>query len=411
MHRRLLLIDIIAAIIVVGGIVGVAVLVLGRSKGPAPTPFPTAQIHQAAQPSPAATTGAARLALGNWPTYGYDTARTRYNPLVRLLPPYRIKWRYKAGQLLEFPPSIYDGDLYFCTEHGIVVAMKASDHHVIWRYRLPPGALFAATPTVDSQSVYVTSLAGRFDVLNRKSGKREWGLAGIGRTESSPLLWRDRVIFGSEDGNVYAMSLTTHKLVWRYHTGGAVKGAPAELDGRIVVGAYDGAVYCLSYNGRLIWRRATGGVLSSNQFYATAALAYDTVYIGGTGGGIYAFDLHNGGLRWSYTTGGYVYSSPAVWRNMVFEGSYDDYFYALNAVTGDLVWRFYAGGAISGSPTVLHGIVYVSSFSGRTWGLNARTGRVVWTFPDGKYSPVTADRTTLFLNGYHTLYALVPKKR
>ena len=165
MHRRLLLIDIIAAIIVVGGIVGVAVLVLGRSKGPAPTPFPTAQIHQAAQPSPAATTGAARLALGNWPTYGYDTARTRYNPLVRLLPPYRIKWRYKAGQLLEFPPSIYDGDLYFCTEHGIVVAMKASDHHVIWRYRLPPGALFAATPTVDSQSVYVTSLAGRFDVL------------------------------------------------------------------------------------------------------------------------------------------------------------------------------------------------------------------------------------------------------
>ena len=219
------------------------------------------------------------------------------------------------------------------------------------------------------------------------------------------------MIFGSEDGNVYAMSLTTHKLVWRYHTGGAVKGAPAELDGRIVVGAYDGAVYCLNYNGRLIWRRATGGVLSSNQFYATAALAYDTVYIGGTGDGIYAFDLHNGGLRWSYTTGGYVYSSPAVWRNMVFEGSYDDYFYALNAVTGNLVWRFYAGGAISGSPTVLHGIVYVSSFSGRTWGLNARTGRVVWTFPDGKYSPVTADRKTLYLNGYHTLYALVPKKR
>ena len=84
-------------------------------------------------------------------------------------------------------------------------------------------------------------------------------------------------------------------------------------------------------------------MLSSNQFYATAALAYDTAYIGGTGGGIYAFDLSNGGLRWSFATGGYVYSSPAVWRDLVFEGSYDDYFYALNAASGKLVWRFYAG--------------------------------------------------------------------
>ena len=293
----------------------------------------------------------------------------------------------------------------------MVVAMRARDHHVIWRFRIKSGAPYASTPTVDSTSVYVTSLGGRFDVLNRKTGARQWGLAGIGRTESSPLLWRDRVIFGDEDGNVYAMSLTTHKLVWRYRVGAAVKGAPAELGGRLVVGAYDGSLTCLNYNGRRIWRSSTGGVLSSNTFYATAALAYDTAYIGGTGGSIYAFDLHNGGLRWSYTTGGYVYSSPAVWRNMVFEGSYDNYFYALNAVTGNLVWRFYAGAAISGSPTVLHGIVYISSLSGRTWGLNARTGHVMWSFADGRYSPVTADATTLYLNGYHTLYAMVPKKK
>ncbi len=34
---------------------------------------------------------------------------------------------------------------------------------------------------------------------------------------------------------------------------------------------------------------------------------------------------------------------------------------------------------------------------------------MVWTFPDGKYSPVTADRRTLYFNGYRTLYALSPK--
>jgi len=409
-HRRFLFIDIIAALVVLGGIAGVAAVVLHHGGGPAATPFPTQQLTQAATPVPSPSSAAALLALGNWPTYGYNAARTRFNPLIGLRPPYHVKWRFKAGALLEFPPSIYDNDLYVCTEHGAVICLNAVDRRVIWRYKLPPGSQFASTPTVDATSVYVTSLAGRFLVLDRLTGKWKWGLSGIGRSESSPLLWHGRVFFGSESGNVYAMSLANHKLVWHYQTGGAVKGAPAELGGRLVVGSYNGSVYCLSYSGSLLWRRSTGGVLSSNQFYATPALAYDTAYVGGTGGGIYAFDLHNGGLRWSFATGGYVYSSPAVWRDMVFEGSYDDYFYALNAASGRLVWRFYAGAPVSGSPTVLNGIVYVSSFVGRTWGLDARTGRVVWSFADGKYSPVTADRRTLYLNGYHTLYALVPKR-
>jgi outer membrane protein assembly factor BamB len=408
-HRRFLVIDIIAALVIVGGIAVVAVALVGRGNGPKATAFPTRELTQAPTPTPSSTSAAAQLALGNWPTYGFDAARTRFNPAVGLRPPFRVKWRFKAGDLLEFPPSIYDGLLYFCTEHTFVYCLDANTGHIRWRYRLPRGSQFAATPAIDATSVYVTSLAGRLLVLNRLTGKLRWGFSGMGRSESSPLLWQGRVFFGSEDGNVYAMSLATHKLVWRYQTGGAVKGAPAELGGRIVVGSYNGALYCLSYNGHLLWRRATGGVLSSNQFYATPALAYDTAYIGGTGGDIYAFDLSNGGLRWSFATGGWVYSSPAVWRNLVFEGSYDDYFYALTASSGRVVWRFYAGGSVSGSPTVVDGVVYVSSFAGRTWGLDARTGRVVWRFPFGKYSPVTADRQTLYVNGAHTLFALVPR--
>ena len=41
MHRRFIVIDIIAALIVVGGIVAVGIVVFGRSSGPKPTPFPT----------------------------------------------------------------------------------------------------------------------------------------------------------------------------------------------------------------------------------------------------------------------------------------------------------------------------------------------------------------------------------
>ena len=405
MHRRFLVIDIIAALVVVGGIVAVGFVIVGRSSGPKATPFPTQQLTQAPSPSPSSV--AAQLALGNWPTYGYDAARTRFNPAIGLRPPYRVKWRFRAHDLLEFPPSIFRDSLYFSTEHGYVYCLDAATSHLRWRFNLH--AKSASTPAVAGQAVYAGSIGGRLVALDRRTGRLLWQISGLGAIESSPLVWHGRLFFGSLDDHIYAVGVRSHRIVWRYATGGPVKGSVAELDGHFVVGSYDGAVYCLAYDGSLLWRRATGGLLSSNQFYATPALAYDTAYLGGTGGGIYAFDLGNGGLRWSFTTGGYVYSSPAVWRNLVFEGSYDDYFYALNAASGKLVWRFYAGGPVSGSPTVLDGIVYVSSFVGRTWGLDARSGHVLWSFPDGKYSPVTADRRTLYLNGYHTLYALSPK--
>ena len=348
MHRRFLVIDLIAALVVVGGILAVGVVALGRGGAPKATPFPTQQLTQTPAPSPSPSSTAALLALGNWPTYGFDAARTRYNPAIDLRPPFRVKWRFKAHDLLEFPPSIFDNSLYFSTEHGYVYCLDAATSHVRWRFRL--GAKSASTPAVDGRNVYATSIGGRLVVLDRQTGRLRWQVTGLGPIESSPLVWNGRIFFGSLDDHVYAVGLRTHRIAWRYATGGPVKGAVAELNGRLVVGSYDGSMYCLGYDGSLLWRRSTGGVLSSNQFYATPALAYDTAYIGGTGGGIYAFDLGNGGLRWSFTTGGYVYSSPAVWRNLVFEGSYDDYFYALNAASGRVVWRFSAGGPVSGCP-------------------------------------------------------------
>ena len=88
-------------------------------------------------------------------------------------------------------------------------------------------------------------------------------------------------------------------------------------------------------------------------------------------------------------------------------GSTKAVLYALDAATGTRLWQFKANGAISGSATVIDGIVYFASLIGRTYALDARTGRQVWTFPDGRYTPVVADRDRLYLIGYHRIYGMV----
>jgi outer membrane protein assembly factor BamB len=81
---------------------------------------------------------------------------------------------------------------------------------------------------------------------------------------------------------------------------------------------------------------------------------------------------------WSYTTGGNVYSSPAVDGGMVYVGSYDHMIYCLNASTGTQIWNYTTRDQVFSSPAVDGGMVYVGSRDHMIYCLNASTGVKIW---------------------------------
>jgi serine/threonine-protein kinase len=60
-------------------------------------------------------------------------------------------------------------------------------------------------------------------------------------------------------------------------------------------------------------------------------VAAGTVYVDSEDRKVYALDAATGHLRWTYTTGKGVYSSPVVAGGTVYAGSNDGKVYALNA--------------------------------------------------------------------------------
>jgi outer membrane protein assembly factor BamB len=170
-------------------------------------------------------------------------------------------------------------------------------------------------------------------------------------------------------------------------------------------------------DGSRVWRSSTSGRqfgLGSGNFYSTPAVAYGRVYIGNTDGRVYSFSAGSGRLAWSKSTGDFVYASPAVaqvpgGRPLVYAGSYNGRFYALDARTGAVRWSRGGNGRISGGATVIGDIVYYADLGNRrTIGLGARTGRKVFEHERGSYNPVVSDGETIYLTGYHALYALQP---
>jgi len=361
-----------------------------------------------------------------WPEFGYDTERSHVGPNVDLRPPFKRIWTAGGASLLEFPPAIAYGRLYIADGGGRVLAVSTKTGARAWAYNAH--RCQAASPAVgDYQhgTVYEVFLNkipckakkpgdGEIVALEVGNGRVRWK-THIGASETSPVIVGNRLYVGDWQGKVYAIDARTGHIEWTAHTGGAVKSGVAVSGNRLYVGSYDGHVYAFNArNGRRLWRASGDSRLFGHgRFYSTPSAAYGRVYIGSTDGKVYSFGATSGKRRWSHSTGGYVYGSPAIWNQLVLIGSYSHTFYAFDAATGDIKWHFKAAGPISGSGTVINGVVYFATLSksakrGRTYALSARTGKLLWTFPDGKYTPVVADKHHLYLVGYAKLYGFVP---
>src|SRR5256885_1566880 len=170
-------------------------------------------------------------------------------------------------------------------------------------------------------------------------------------------------------------------------------------------------------NGNRGWSPAPPGRVSqqSGQFYSPPAVAYGRVFVGNTDGFVYSFAAHTGQLAWRYSTGAYVYSAPAVGPGpggtpTVFIGSYDQSFYAFDARSGRVLWTYHSKGRISGAPSLIGRVVYFSSLdSHSTSGLDAVTGKRIFKRSTGKFNPMISDGKRMYMTGFSTIYAMVPK--
>jgi len=122
-----------------------------------------------------------------------------------------------------------------------------------------------------------------------------------------------------------------------------------------------------------LWSYVTGIYV-----YSSPAVADGKVYVGAGDGKVYCLDSLTGTQVWNYTTGWYVYSSPAVVDGRVYVGSDDNKTYCLDASTGAQLWNFTTGGVIHSSPTVANGRVYIGSSDKKIYCLDAFTGAPRW---------------------------------
>jgi len=273
----------------------------------------------------------------------------------------------------------------------------------------------------------------------RQFHRVKWTFPTGQRVVSSPSWYDGMIIFGSDDGNVYAVDAATGRQRWMQRTEGPVSSTPAVVDGRVFVVSYDGRLYALNArNGEVLWKFATEGerrfearglhgLQPRSQTYAdmydvflSSPLVVDgTVFFGSGDENLYAVDAASGNLKWKFHTGDVVHASPAYADGIVYVGSWDGRLYAVDAKSGQQRWVFQGGvdelihnqQGFQSSPAVAGGVVFSGCRDAHVYALDARTGEQKWNVATGGSwvvsSPAIADGRVYFATSDSALYQVV----
>jgi outer membrane protein assembly factor BamB len=154
------------------------------------------------------------------------------------------------------------------------------------------------------------------------------------------------------------------------------------------------------------WSYITGFFVNSSP----AIGADGTVYVGSRDDNLYALNP-DGSLKWSYATGDDVDSSPAIGADgTVYVGSNDNHLHAVNP-DGSLKWSYATGSNIDSSPAVgADGTVYVGSQDFKLYALNP-DGTLKWahnTSNSIRSSPAIGTDGTVYFGIGITLRAVNP---
>jgi len=137
-----------------------------------------------------------------------------------------------------------------------------------------------------------------------------------------------------ENGKLGRTDSGKYKMKWRYfpqedkswdrrHPG--ISSISVD-DKAVYFGQVDKNVYALNREtGELLWKRPTGGPVSSSPALGTG----DLLFVGSQDKMLYGISKLDGSVRWTFATGGPVTSSPAPVGNLVVVGSDDGNIYAL----------------------------------------------------------------------------------
>ena len=144
---------------------------------------------------------------------------------------------------------------------------------------------------------------------------------------------------------------------------------------------------------QIVWERQP----EKGYYQGTPLVVGNTIFIGSSDEGMWAFDLQTGEPIWNCPIDEEIFAPAAHFDGLIFVGDIRGVLYALDAESGEEKWQFDTKGTIDNSPSidVQTKRVLIGSQKGILYALESATGEKVWEYETDdqiRCCPAIADR-------------------
>lgn len=265
----------------------------------------------------------------------------------------RLLWQFAAGESIIGTPAVYKNVVVFGSGDHYIYGIHAVNGDLLWKVKTDAAVLGAVT--IQGNRAYIGGSDGVFRCLNIKTGKLIWEYEGVGAyVETKPLIYKQYVMFGAWDTNMYALNKNTGKLRWTWNNGhprmhySPAAVWPVAAHGKVFFTAPDRVITALkASNGKEVWRtkesmvRETIG-LSADKKRIYSKTMQDSVVC-------YSATSKEPQKIWSVNVAyGYDHapSMPVEKDKVVYGSTKNGIIFALDALSGKLIWKYKIGNSL-----------------------------------------------------------------
>jgi|AGTN01.3.fsa_nt_gi FOG: WD40-like repeat len=290
----------------------------------------------------------------------YYTNDTGYTLIAANLTDGEILFKRGLSGSLESTPAVTDDAIIIGAYDGSIYSLRKYDGSTIWKASL--GESMFSSPLVDYSHIYIGTDRGSFYAINQATGAVSWKLPD-NATQGTPAGDDGKVFIGMLDGNVYALDPETGRVIWSFDTNDSIHSSPMVYDDMVYIASRNGTLYALDeQSGTSRWTVDLGYKTD-----ATPSLdpATGTVFIGTFGGYVWALNATSGDTLWISQFLGPIYATAAVSGDTVYGNTEEGKLFALDVADGTLRWTYDMGSEAWASPAVAEGRLVTGTIDGQ----------------------------------------------
>ena len=256
----------------------------------------------------------------------------------------------ELGGTYHFSAAAYDaGRVFAVNGQGLLTAFDANTGAQVWSAQMPGQYSFSSPPTAFQGMVYLSGAGsgGTFYAVSEANGSVIWTAPVLNGDDSSPAVSATGVYASYACDQAYDFNPTTGALIW-HHT------STCEGGGGKTVALYNGRIYTRDFSsGNLILDAQTGAQLGTFPFTVPYGYSIPIPAFSGSMGYFFdsaqlrGIDLGTGNTLWTFAGDGKLSSAPIVVGGNVYIGSTGGNLYALDGGSGALISSINVGSGIS----------------------------------------------------------------